>query len=102
MIEGAFSLIVREREYDAHNGYCRIKGCVKKIHSFHHRLPNTKSNRKLYPKFIDSQFNCAGLCDHHHTFHASEAGDITVKEAVIYEQYLEEITKSSDENKKTL
>lgn len=95
-MDGQFSLIIKEREYDAHNGYCRVKGCVRKIHSFHHRLPNTKHNRKLYPHLIDSQFNCAGLCLEHHEHHATVEGlDITIKEAVIYEQDLEDRKSSA-------
>ena len=99
-MEGSFDLKTRESEYDAHNGFCRVKGCVKKIHSFHHRLKNTKVNRRDFSTFISSPFNCAGLCDLHHVNHSSVSGlDINSKEAMIYEEYLQALAKSSAENR---
>jgi len=84
-----FSNEVREAEWTAHNGYCRVEGCTEKIHSFHHRLPNTKANRKEFPLFLHSPFNCAGLCFNHHEGHRSVPNlDITEREAEIYERYL--------------
>ena len=85
--DGNFSEEVIFNEHKAHNGFCRIRGCVNKIHSFHHRLCNTDSNRKLFPLFLICQFNCAGLCELHHRNHASILClDITEEEAEIYER----------------
>jgi len=87
-----FSEEVRTNEYNVHNGYCRVKGCTNKIHSFHHRIENTKYNRKKFPLFIQSQMNCAGLCDQHHINHSSVAClDINEQEAMHYEKYLEDL-----------
>lgn len=85
-----FSQDIRERESEAHSGYCRVKGCWQKIHSFHHRLANTIINNKHFPMFMQSQFNCAGVCEPHHIHNAAVAGlNISFREAVAYEQYLE-------------
>jgi len=87
-----FSQEIRMREMQAHNGYCRVKGCLKKIHSFHHRIPNTRYNRERFPLLIQHQFNCAGVCDEHHINHKSVAClDISQEEAQIYEQALKEM-----------
>lgn len=96
MDKKTFSVEVKIRESEAHTGYCRIKGCVKKIHSFHHRLPNTKSNQKKYPLFLQSQFNIAGLCDVHHINHSSTGIDITEREAAAYEEYLKLMERRFD------
>lgn len=87
--EATFSQTVREAEANAHSGYCRVKPCIERIHSFHHRLPNTKANNKNYPLFLQSQFNCAGVCLRHHEHHASVPGlDISEREAAAFEAYL--------------
>lgn len=87
-----FSQDVREAEVEAHSGYCRIKNCLTKIHSFHHRLPNTKPNQKRFPLFLQSAFNCAGVCFVHHEHHASVQGlDISEREAAAYEQYFQQL-----------
>jgi hypothetical protein len=94
-MEGEFSELVRLNEHDLHYGRCRIKGCQRFIHSFHHRLKNTETNRKLFPLFIDSPMNCAGLCEQHHVRHASvESLDITEEEAKNYEEFLESLKNS--------
>jgi len=80
----------RQYESDAHTGYCRIEKCVNRIHSFHHRLPNTIANRKNFPLFLQSIFNIAGLCFEHHTYHSSVGVDITEREAMAYEAFLRE------------
>ena len=85
-----FSEQVRYDENKAHHGYCRVKGCTNKIHSFHHRLPNEKAYRKKFPLFIQSPFNCAGLCYDHHEGHATSGVDITEREAQVYENFLYE------------
>ena len=87
-----FSDDVKRAEADAHNGYCRIEDCLKKTHSFDHRLANTKENRKRFPLFIGSPFNCGGLCFKHHNEKSKESLPnycITVAEAEVYEKWLE-------------
>lgn len=85
-----FSHDVREAESNAHSGFCRVKDCFSKVHSFHHRIPNTQVNLKLFPLFLQSAFNCAGVCEMHHVHHAAVPGlDISVREAAAYEQYLQ-------------
>lgn len=81
----------RRAEADIHHGFCRVKGCFRKIHSFHHRVPNTKANRKRFPLFIQSQLNCAGLCFEHHEGHSTAGVDISEKEAEVYELFLQEL-----------
>lgn len=84
-----FSDGVKQAEYDAHNGYCRIENCGQKIDDYHHRFPNTKVNQKLFPLFLQSIFNCAGICRHHHQRHTMVPGlKITEAETRIYEEYL--------------
>ena len=61
--------------------------------SFHHRLPNKTEHQKRFPLFLQSQFNCAGVCNDHHEGHAGIPGlDVNVKEAAAYEEYLSTIT----------
>ncbi len=55
-----FSPDVREAIFIAQNGRCME--CAGPIQDFHHKAPNTKLNRKLYPAVINSVFNCVGLC----------------------------------------
>jgi len=86
-----FSDLVRQDEREAHNGYCRVEGCLELIHSFHHRCPNTKGNRKKYPLFLQSPFNCAGLCIGHHEGHKTAGVDVTEREAAVYEGHLSQI-----------
>lgn len=46
------------------NGRCAIgadEGLTLPITELHHRLHNTKTNRKKYPNFIDSIFNLVGV-----------------------------------------
>lgn len=87
-----FKAGVREAEAQAHSGYCRVKNCVEKIHSFHHRLANTKPNQKRFPLFLQSQFNCAGVCEPHHVNNASVPGlNVSEREAVAYELYLQNL-----------
>ena len=86
--EDTFSEQVRYDENVAHNGYCRVRGCTAKIHSYHHRIPNTITNREKYPLFIQSPLNCAGLCVDHHEGHATAGVDVTDREAEVYETFL--------------
>ena len=66
-----FSKEVREAIDRGQRGYCAAEGCTKPIDDYHHMLHNTKTNRKLFPKFINSIWNCVGLCreDHQNLSH---------------------------------
>ena len=80
---------VKQAVNEAQNGYCLEQGCLEPIHSYHHKLPNTEANRKLFPLFIHSPFNCAGLCLNGHTNNAANF-TVTLQEAGMYERWLEE------------
>lgn len=82
-----FSIEVQRNILEAQNGYCAVKNCYEVIEDFHHCLPNTKANRKLYPLFIDSPFNCKGLCRPCH-INRSHLFRISDKEARMYEDFL--------------
>jgi len=85
-----FSNKVKQDILEAQNGMCRVLNCYEPIHSIHHKLPNTKVNRKLYPNFIDSVFNAVGLCFSCHT-NNTHLFRISEKEARVYENYLKEL-----------
>ena len=61
-----FSQEVREKALYITGGYCEYDGCLKKATEFHHMLSNTKTNRNLFPRFIDSIFNCMPICNDCH------------------------------------
>jgi 5-methylcytosine-specific restriction endonuclease McrA len=61
-----FSEDVRREVLEDNYYICQYCG-QDKIFDFHHRLPNTKYNRKKYPKFLQSRINCVGLCRKCHT-----------------------------------
>lgn len=80
-----FSVEVINAITKAQNHYCA--NCLNKIHSFHHKLSNTKANQKKYPLFLQSPFNCVGLCEKcHRDF--SHLFKITEKLAEYYESWL--------------
>ena len=85
-----FTEETRQLIYNAQNGYC--KGTVQPIHDFHHKLHNTKPNRKNFPLFVQSPMNCVGLCREEHEQHPHKY-NITEQEAKVYELYLESIVK---------
>ncbi len=87
-----FSPETKRAVFEAQNGKCRSLQCVNPIHSLHHRLQRTKANIKLFPKFIDSPMNLVGLCFYHHS-QESHLYRITLKEAEVYEKYLEGLVK---------
>jgi len=82
-----FSPEVKEAVYNATSGYCWRKDCTAKIHSFHHCLKNNAYNRERFPLFLNSIFNCAGLCFGDHTNHTAEF-DVTERQAEAFEEYL--------------
>lgn len=81
-----FSEEVRKRAYIITNGFCEYEGCVNKATEFHHKLANTSLNRKLYPKFIDSIFNCMPICSDCHM--TKPKVKISERRASIYESSL--------------
>jgi hypothetical protein len=83
-----FSDKTKTQVYEAQNGYC--KGCLNKIHSYHHKLPNNKANRRKFPLFIHSPFNGVGLCLDCHT-NKDHLYTITEQEAEGYERFLQEL-----------
>ena len=85
-------LEVKMEMSDAYCGFCCVKGCVNKIHSHHHKLPQTNYNQKKFPLFINSPFNDAPLCEFHHQ-HCRKYSELNIDENVaeVYEAYLEKI-----------
>ena len=86
-----FSQEVREDVMEAQNYRCAYPKCSDSIHSFHHKVENTKTNRKLFPLLIQSVFNCVALCYHHHDKYCYEF-KISEKLAMVFEKWLEKIT----------
>lgn len=91
LVKGFFTHETKELVHRAQNGYC--KNCTERIQSFHHRLPNTKPNRKNYPLFLVSIFNCVGLCNSCHDRDISQY-KVTAGEAQSYEEFLTNIIKA--------
>lgn len=83
-----FSDEVKDHVVTFQHGYCA--NCVSKIHSIHHKLPNTKANNNNYPLFVHSIFNAVGLCNPCHANY-SHHYKITPYAAHYYEQYLERL-----------
>lgn len=81
---------VKRDIFECQHGICKVLNCYDPIVDFHHCLPNTKVNRKLFPLFLNSPMNGKGLCrrDHEQNSHLFR---ITEKEAVVYEAYLNKI-----------
>lgn len=48
------------------SGYCSYDGCNNRATEFHHKMPNTKTNQKIYPLFLQSIFNCFPICNDCH------------------------------------
>ena len=80
-----FTNEIREEVYNFQNGIC--KNCLSAIVEFHHMLHNTKVNHSLFPLFVNSIFNCCGLCRNcHEKF--PHLYKITTQQAAAYEWYL--------------
>jgi len=84
---------VRNHVLDAQNSFCKC--CLTPIAEFHHRMPNTVTNQRLYPLFLQSPFNCVGLCRGCHGSSKIYQFKITHKEAAVYELYLQMLFKQS-------
>lgn len=80
---------VRREVAEAQNYMCRL--CDSRLCDFHHRLSNNSSNRKLFPLFLNSVFNCVGLCRACHDSARIYELAISLKEAALYEHYLRDL-----------
>jgi len=78
----------REQAFQMAHGYCmHSKDCSECADQLHHMLPNTGTNRELFPLFIDSIFN---LCPIHHDCHmVKPLRTISLQQARQYERWLE-------------
>ena len=87
-----FSNEIRLLMDEAYNGMCCVNGCYDKIMDFHHAIHNTKNNRKKYPLFLNSVFNCRPVCREHHNNHR-EYVELNLNEnlAQVYEDYLQNL-----------
>ena len=81
-----FSEEVKNDVLECQNWVCKL--CYNRIDDFHHKLPNTSTNRKLYPLYTQSIFNCVGLCRSCHDSDAIYNLKVSAKEAATYERYL--------------
>ena len=90
-----FSQETKKSIFEAQHEYC--KHCLKKIVDFHHRLPNNKPNQKLFPLFLQSPFNCLGICRDAHDGPEKEVFKITLSEATIYENWLTKLKEGQNE-----
>lgn len=77
-------------------GKCQCsEECVLPVTEFHHKCANTKVNRKLFPLFLQSVFNC---CPINHGCHMTKPlPRITSNEAGVFEEFLQSIVKG-DQN----
>ena len=77
---------VREQVYAAQHGHCKLS--LDKIDDFHHIMPNTVTNQKLLPLFLQSVFNCVGLSRAIHDSERIYELKITMEQAMLYEDFL--------------
>lgn len=77
-----FSRETKEAALEAYNHHCVL--CDALATGCHHRLHNTKANRRRFPLFIQSIFNCAPLCFNCHEKRKHEL-NIPLKVADAYE-----------------
>jgi len=78
---------VRKLAYRLGFGYCMCSpDCQKKATQIHHKLPDTKPNRRCFPLFINSIFNA---CPINHDCHLTKPlPKISSQEAEVYEGYM--------------
>ena len=88
---------IKKQIIESQNGLCAYSECLTAIHSIHHLLRNTKPNRNSFPLFLNSPMNGKGLCAEHHTNNSHEFV-ITIGEAMVYEQYLTNISGGNEAN----
>ena len=87
-----FSAKTRAMVFTASHGYCEYDGCHNKATEFHHMLPNTKVNQKLYPNFLQSPMNCMAICNDCHM--TKPKIKIYENKALAYEVFLNDINKN--------
>lgn len=90
-----FNRETRESVYEAQNGFC--KSCLNRLDDFHHRVSNSKANQRKYTLFLQSPFNCVGLCRGCHDSSEIYKYKITDKEARVYELYLRMLQGKGEE-----
>ena len=78
----------RELVFQLSNGFCTCSdGCRKEPTDVHHKLANTKVNRRRFPLFIDSIFNLVPINNGCHL--TKPVPRIKEHEAMVYEKWLE-------------
>lgn len=84
-------------------GRCAICGSMIDVQQ-HHKLENSKNNRKLFPLFIDSPINrislCSGMSEKNCHQNIKHNLKINEREAEVIEWYLEEMVMNSEKHKK--
>ena len=89
-----FSDDVRHDIVESQNGFCCIDGCLERIHSIHHVVPNTKPNRNKFPLLIQSPINGKGCCDTHHTNRKKyDILNMSEKVAMVIEVWLQKLKR---------
>lgn len=88
---------VRALVHRAQHGTCFL--CLEPIQDYHHRVHNTKTNRMLFPLFIDSVFNIVGLCRCCHVQFTKELS-MTEDQARANEEYLKWVSVGNRSRKK--
>ena len=80
-----FSREVKDLARSVYGGICWL--CDKPGSEVHHRLANTVTNNKLYPRFLHSIFNASFLCRdcHDNRKHELDFGQGLVR---VYENWL--------------
>lgn len=86
-----FTNEIRRSVGEAQNWTCYK--CLKPIASYHHKLANIKENRLQFPLFLNSPFNCVGLCKECHEQRA-HLFRITIQEAEVYEDWLQTLKRA--------
>jgi 5-methylcytosine-specific restriction endonuclease McrA len=81
---------------EAYNYVCANKGCFNRVEHFHHIIPNTEVNNKLYPLYLQSPFNCYPICS---TCHLNKPLPIKPPERLIilFEEWLSEVKSKESE-----
>lgn len=75
------------------NGYCQYQGCYNRATEFHHKMPNTLVNQKLYPLFLQSPFNCLPICSDCHM--TKPKIKINESLAAAYEEFLNDLSENT-------
>ena len=87
MVKG-FPNEIRRNVGEAQNWTCAR--CLNPIASYHHKLSNAKENRRRFPLFLNSPFNCVGLCNKCHE-QFPHLFRITEQLAEVYEEWLKNL-----------